>query len=63
MKFLCLNINNGYNYRMGSADIADQLQGDYQFDKWMRNFKWWRSIFGWVPSLNDQFLLGLLLLL
>ena len=25
MKFLMLNVNNDYNYGMGSADIADQI--------------------------------------
>ena len=47
MTFLCLAINDNYNYGMGGADIADQLRGAYRFDKWMRNFKWWHSIFWW----------------
>ena len=33
MKFLCLTINDKYNYGMGSTDIADQLRGAYWFDK------------------------------
>ena len=47
MKFLRLNVNDDYNYGMGGADIADQLRGSYRFDHWLRNFKWWHSIFWW----------------
>ena len=47
MKFLRLNINDDYNYGMGGADIADQLRGSYRFDHWLRNYKWWHSIFWW----------------
>ena len=36
MKFLRLNINNGYNHGMGHVDISDQLRGSYRFDHWMR---------------------------
>ena len=47
IKFLCLNLNNGYSYGMGNANIVDQLRGSYRFDKWMRNYKWWHTIFWW----------------
>jgi len=47
MTFLRLNINDDYNYGMGGVDIADELRGSYRFDKWMRNYKWWHSIFWW----------------
>lgn len=47
MKFLRLNVNDDYNFGMGGADIADQIRGSYRFDHWLRNFKWWHSIFWW----------------
>ena len=50
MLFLCPNVNDDYNYGMGGADIADQLQGSYRFDKWMRNYKWWHVIYGGVSK-------------
>ena len=31
LKFHRLNINNGYNFGMGGADIADQIRGSYRF--------------------------------
>ena len=30
---------------MGGADITDQIHGSYRFDNWLRNYKWWHSIF------------------
>ena len=27
--------------------IADQIRGSYRVDHWMRNFKWWHSIYWW----------------
>ena len=47
LKFHRLNINNGYNFGMGGADIADQIRGSYRFDHWMRRYKLWHSIFWW----------------
>ena len=47
MKFLRINVNNDYNYGMGGADIADQIRRSYCFDHWLRNYKWWHSIFWW----------------
>ena len=32
---------------MGGANISDQIHGSYRFDHWLRNFKWWHSIFWW----------------
>ena len=32
---------------MGHVDIADQLRNSYRFDHWLRNRKWWWSIFFW----------------
>ena len=32
---------------MGHVDISDQLRGTYRFDHWLRNYKWWHSIFWW----------------
>ena len=48
MKFLRLNVNNDYKCSMGGSDIADQICGYYRFDNWLRNQKWWHSIFWWV---------------
>ena len=48
MKFLRININNDYNYAIGGAYIADQIRGSCRFDCWLRNYKWWHSIFWWV---------------
>ena len=36
-----------YNNGMGEVDIADQLRLQYRLDKWIRNCKWWMSIFMW----------------
>ena len=48
MNLLRLNVNNDYNNDMNAIDIADQLRNNYRFDHWLRNFKWWWSIFMWV---------------
>ena len=48
MNFLRLNVNNDYNNDMNAVDIADQLRNNYRFDHWLRNFKWWWSIFMWA---------------
>ena len=47
MDFLIFNINDNYNNGMGGVDIADQLRVFYRFDHWMRQSKWWHSIFWW----------------
>lgn len=46
MKFLCMAYIN-YNNEMGDVDIADQYCNVYRFDHWLRNRKWWWSIFFW----------------
>jgi hypothetical protein len=40
MKYLHLNVIEDYNRHMNSTDIADQLHGSYQPDRWMRQRKW-----------------------
>ncbi len=35
MKYLCLNLIEDYNNHMNWTDIADQLRGNYQPDRWM----------------------------
>jgi Transposase IS4 len=47
MKFLRLNVNSDYNFKMNDVDAADQLRNNYRFDHWMRKRKWWWSIFFW----------------
>jgi hypothetical protein len=47
MKFLRLNINNDYNFKMHDVDSSDQLPNQYRFDHWMRKRKWWWAIFFW----------------
>ena len=32
---------------MGHVDMADQLLNHYHFDHWLRNYKWWHSLFWW----------------
>ena len=42
MKFLRLNINTDYNFKMNAVDEADQLRNSYRPDKlWMHKRKWW----------------------
>lgn len=36
-----------YNNGMNNVDIADQLQGTYRLDRWMRKCRWWWSIWMW----------------
>jgi len=47
VNFLRVNINDDYNHLMNPVDIADQLRNQYRFDHWMRQRKWWWSIFLW----------------
>ena len=47
LRFLRLNYINDYNYGMGHVDVSDQLRNNYRFDHWLRNTKWWWSIFYW----------------
>ena len=45
LKFLRMGFIDQYNNTMGDVDLADQLRGSYRFDMWVRNRKWWWSIF------------------
>jgi hypothetical protein len=47
MQFLRMNNINEYNDTMGNVDLADQLRGSYRLDHWVRNRKWWWSLFFW----------------
>jgi hypothetical protein len=47
LKFLRMNQIDNYNNTMGNVDIADQLRGTYDFKHWLRNRKWWWSIWNW----------------
>lgn len=47
MKFLRMNHIHQYNHTMGNVDIADQLRGSYDFKYWLRNRKWWWSLWNW----------------
>ena len=48
MSHMRLNLIDDYNKFMNSTDIADQLRNTYRPDHWMRNRKWWWSIFIWA---------------
>jgi len=48
IKFYRLNLIDFYNNNMGSVDVADQLRTNYRIDHWLRNRKWWWSIFWWA---------------
>ena len=48
MSFLRLNCIESYNHGMGGVDIADQLRLQYRPERWMRQPKWWWSIFLWA---------------
>lgn len=47
LRFLRLNINDFYNNNMGHVDVSDQLRNTYRFDHWLRQWKWWWSIWLW----------------
>jgi len=47
IEFLRVNVNDDYNNKMNSVDVADQLRNQYRMDHWLRNKKWWWSVFLW----------------
>ena len=49
--FLRLNVADECNFGMGGVDIADQLRLQHRVDRWMRQSKWWWSIWLWSLSL------------
>lgn len=48
LRFLRLNVNDDYNNDMGHVDVSDQLRNHYRFDHWLRQYKWWWSVFLWA---------------
>ena len=48
MKYLRLTLIDEYNNFMNAVDLADQLRNHYRFNHWLRNRKWWWSIFLWA---------------
>ena len=48
LRFLRLNQIDTYNNTMGHVDLAAQLRGTYRPDIWLRNRKWWWSIWFWA---------------
>jgi Transposase IS4 len=48
LNYLRLNMVDDYNMDMGHVDLADQLRGNYRMDKWLRQYKWWWSIWLWA---------------
>ena len=57
--FFRLNIIDQYNHGMGNVDQADQLRLQYRSTYWLRNRKWWWSIFFWLfeGALTNSFVL------
>jgi len=47
-------INDDYNNNnnMNSVDRADQMREVYKFDRWLRQRKWWWSIFLWFLGVS-----------
>jgi hypothetical protein len=43
-----MNLIDQYNNFMNSVDLADQLRNCYRFNHWLRNRKWWWSLFLWA---------------
>eukprot|EP00959_Pyramimonas_sp_CCMP1952_P299124 6257018-Pyramimonas_sp.AAC.1 len=52
LPFQKLNVVDAYNYGMNHVDRADQLRGQYRPDHWMRQRKWWWSIFVWLQGIS-----------
>ena len=52
LQFLRLKHIDEYNTNMGDVDLADQLRGAYRFDRWVRNRKWWWSLFFWQMGVS-----------
>ena len=48
MKYMRLTLIDEYNNFMNAVDLADQLRNHYRFNHWLRNRKWWWSIFLWA---------------
>lgn len=46
-KFLRPNFVNCYNYDMNSVDRADHLRKNYELGMFLRQRKWWWSVFMW----------------
>ena len=55
--FYRLNLIDDYNFNMNNVDMADQLRLQYKIHNWIRNRKWWWSIFFWIleTSLTNCF--------
>ena len=47
LTFLRTNTQSEHNWNMNNVDVADQCRGNYRFDKWCRNNKWWMALFFW----------------
>ena len=43
--FLCLNVNDSYNYNMKSVELSNQPWNLYQVYHWMCKYKWWWYLF------------------
>mgnify|MGYP000036765968 CR=1 FL=1 len=47
VNFLRINVIDDYNHKINAVDVSDQLRNTYRMTHWLRQRKWWWSIFIW----------------
>ena len=48
LRFLRMEHIDAYNFTIGNVGVEDQLRGICRLDTWVRNQKWWWSLFFWA---------------